>query len=194
MREERQAEAVYPTPADPPALQMPNFRFGQAGFQQRGENAMLARGLLTGAKIALVVGVDSVGDGVEFVGLAVTFEDGEQFIFAMETAHGIVADVGGFSSSCVSTTSTGFRAHAEGECVFEVVSRQAGGIGNHGAHLGAERLMRGEGEKSGVHAAGVGDDEATAASEDLAQASAFSSSVALCSESPLSSKSLFIPG
>jgi len=47
----------------------------------------------------------------------------------------------------------------------------------HGAHLGAERLMRGEGEKSGVHAAGVGDDEATAASEDLAQAVAFSSSV-----------------
>ena len=153
---------------------MPNFRFGQAGFQQRGENAMLARGLLTGAKIALVVGVDSVGDGVEFVGLAVTFEDGEQFIFAMETAHGIVADVGGVFQFLRFHHFDGDSALTrEGECVFEVVSRQAGGIGNHGAHLGAERLMRGEGEKSGVHAAGVGDDEATAASEDLAQAVGF---------------------
>ena len=56
---------------------------------------VLVRGLLTGAKIALIVGVNAVGDRIETVRLTVAFEHGEQFVFAVETAHGIVALVGG---------------------------------------------------------------------------------------------------
>src|SRR4029077_14192115 len=55
--------------------QFPDFSFVQAGFDKRSENMMLARGLLPGAKIALVVRVDSVGDGVESLGLAIALED-----------------------------------------------------------------------------------------------------------------------
>jgi len=66
-----------------------------SGSSRGARNAMFGRAAADRAKIALVVGVDSVGDGVEFVGLAVTFEDGEQFIFAMgNSAWQSFADVG----------------------------------------------------------------------------------------------------
>src|ERR1700676_2326227 len=45
--------------------QFPDLSFAKTGFEQRSQNTMLARGLLSGPKIALVVGIDAVGDGVE---------------------------------------------------------------------------------------------------------------------------------
>src|SRR5271157_1360547 len=132
---------------------------------------MLARGLLSGAKIALVVGVDPVGDGVESAGLAVALEDGEQFVLAVKTAHGIVANVRGIFHFLRLHNLDGNLAFArKGERVFEMSPRQAGGIGDHGAHLAAKHLMRHPGKKSGVNPARVGDDQTTLACEDLAQA------------------------
>ena len=154
--------------------QFPDFSFVQTRFEQRGQNMMLARGLLSGAKVALVVGVDSVGDGVESAGLAVALEDGEQFVLAVKTAHGIVAGVCGiFQFLRFHNLDRNFALARKGECVFEMCPRQAGGIGNHGAHLAAKHLMRHPGKKSGVHATRVSDDQANTAGEDLAQAFSF---------------------
>src|SRR5712672_1683116 len=59
--------------------QFPDVSLVQTGFEQGSENMMSARGLLPRAKIALVVGVHAVGDGVESMGLAVALEDRKQF-------------------------------------------------------------------------------------------------------------------
>ena len=45
----------------------------------------------------------------------------------------------------------------EGDRVGEVGARQAGRIGDDSQHVAAQHLMRGPGEKCGVHAAGIGD-------------------------------------
>src|SRR5208282_869756 len=144
------------------------------GFEQRGENAMLPRGLLPGAKIALVGGVDSIGDGVEPAALAVAPKDSEQFVLTVKTTHGIVAGVRRiFQFLRFHNLERDFALPRKSERVFEVSPRQAGGIGNHGEHLAAEDLMRGPGKKSGVHATRVGDDQATAACKYLPQALSF---------------------
>ena len=58
----------------------------------------------------------------------------------------------GFSSSCVSTTSTGISSFArEEERVLEVSARQARGVGDDGEHLIAKYLMRFPGQKCGVY-------------------------------------------
>ena len=124
---------------------------------------MLVRGLLSGAKIAFVVGVDSVGDCVESVSLAVAFENGEQLVLAVKTAHGIIADVRGiFQFLRFHNLDRNVAFVRKGERVFEMSPRQAGGIGNHGAHLAPKHLMRHPGKKGGVH------EQATAASQALA--------------------------
>src|SRR5437899_4780643 len=99
---------------------------------------MLACGLLSGPKIALVVGVDAVGDGFKSAGLAVALEDSEQFVLAVETAHGIVADVGWiFQFLRFHNLDRNFALARKGERVFEMGAREAGGIGDYGAHLAA---------------------------------------------------------
>jgi len=128
--------------------QMPNFRLWSGGLPARGRETRCWRaGLLTAAKIALVVAVDSVGDGVEF-GLAGNVRDGEQFIFAMETAHGIVADVAGFPSPAFPPLRRGFRAQPRRRVPLR--GGFAPGWRNRQSRRtsGAERLMRGEGEKA----------------------------------------------
>src|SRR5208337_748700 len=131
---------------------------------------MLARRLLPGPKITLVVGVYSVGDGVEPARLAAAFEDGEQFVFAVKTAHGIVADIRGiFQFLRFHYLNRDSVPARKGERVFQVSPGQAGGIGDYSEHLAAKHLMRRPGEKSGIHAPGVSDEQAGLASEDLAQ-------------------------
>src|SRR5208282_5419913 len=103
---------------------------------------MLARGLLSGAKIALVVRVDSVGDGVESARLAVALEDGEQFVLTVKTARGIVASVRGiFQFLRFHNLDRNFALPRKSKRIFEMSPRQAGGIGNHGQHPVAEDLV-----------------------------------------------------
>jgi hypothetical protein len=165
---------LVPYPQIGAPREFPDISFIEAGFEQRGENVMLARGLLSGAKVACIVGVDAVGDGVESAGLAISFEDGEQFVLAVKAAHGIVADVGGILKFLRFHDLDGDGSLAgKVECVVEVSARQAGGIGDHGEHFSAEGLVGHPGQESGVHATGVGDDQASASGEELAQAFGF---------------------
>src|SRR5258708_3703636 len=92
----------------------------------------------------------------------------------METAHGIIADVRGiFQFLCFHNLNRNCALMRKGERVFEMSPREAGGIGNHGEHLITEHLVRHPGKEGGVHATGVGDEQASAASEGLAQALSF---------------------
>ena len=49
------------------ASQLADVLLGQAGFEQRRRDAMLARGLLSGTVVALVVDIHAISDGVEAV-------------------------------------------------------------------------------------------------------------------------------
>src|ERR1700722_20237255 len=110
---------------------------------------MLTRGLLSGTKIALIVGIDSVGDCSKSVSLAVAVEDTEQFVFAVKTAHGVIADVCGvFQFSCFYDLDRDFVLACEAECIVQMCARQAGGIGDYREDLIAKHLMCRPGEKS----------------------------------------------
>ena len=63
----------------------------------------------------------------------------------------------------------------KGECILQMGARQAGGIGNHGPHTLAEHLMRRPGQKGGVHASGVRNDQPGRAARISRKRSAFSS-------------------
>ncbi len=55
----------------------------------------------------------------------------------------------------------------EGDGVRQLGASQAGRIGDDGQHVVAQDLMRGPGEKSRVHAAGIGDQGASQGAEML---------------------------
>ena len=135
---------------------------------------MLSCGLLAGTEIALVVGIDAVGDGIEPVGFAVAFEDGEQLILTVKTAHGIVAGVSGVPQFLCFHNFAGNSAVAgEGKRVGKMSTREARGIGDYREHRGAQCLVCRPGEKGGIDAARVRDDQALVAGEVLAQAAGF---------------------
>ena len=68
MREERQAEAGLSHTRKPRSpRQFPDLRLCQTGFEQRSQNMMLPRRLLPGTKIAFIVGIDSISNGVKSV-------------------------------------------------------------------------------------------------------------------------------
>src|ERR1700692_2496226 len=66
--------------------QFADLRLGQVCFEQWRENGMLSCGLLSRSKIALVVGINAVGNGVECAVFSKGFHDGEQFVLAVKTA------------------------------------------------------------------------------------------------------------
>ena len=104
---------------------------------------VLERGLLSGTKIALVVGVHSVGDGFESTRLALALEHGEEFVFAVITAPRIVADVSGiFQFPRLHNFDGNLVFARKSERVFEMSAGQARGIGNHGQHLAAKHFVR----------------------------------------------------
>ena len=154
--------------------QFPDFSFVQSGFEQRSQNMVLVRGLLPRPKIAHVVGVDSVSDGVESVRLAVALEDGKQFVLAVKTAHGVVSDVRRiFQFLRFHNLDRNLALASKSQRVFEVSPSQAGRIGNHGEHLAAKHVVRHPGKKGGVHAPRISDEQSTVACKDLSQACRF---------------------
>ena len=97
------------------------------------------------------------------MGSAVLFEDGKQFILAVEATHRVVPGV----VRILELT----RLHhvdrdsvlaGKGKSFFQVGSRQAGRVGNHCQHFVAEDLVRGPGQESRIHSARVGDEQAAA--------------------------------
>ncbi len=67
--------------------------FGEAGIGKRREHGMLRGGLLAGAVVAGVVGVEAVGDVGDAARGALAFEHGEELVLAVEAAGGVVAGV-----------------------------------------------------------------------------------------------------
>ena len=135
---------------------------------------MLARSLLSGTKIARVIRVHSVGGHVESVSLAVLLENSKQFVLAVKTAHRIVADICWIVEfPRAHNLVWNFLFASESERIFEMCSRQARGVGNHGAHMIAKHLVRHPGKKSRIRSTRVSDDHANPASEYLAQAFSF---------------------
>ncbi len=135
---------------------------------------MESGGLLAGAEFALVVEVHAVGDGGEAEGSAFGFHLGEEFVFAMEAALGVVAGV-------IRVGEFGGLEDLEGDVVLfgkgdrsgEFFAGEGGGVGDAGEHLGAEGLMGGVGEESGVGAAGVGDEDGAEVLEGLVEEGGF---------------------
>src|SRR5580658_4803194 len=68
-----------------------HVELGKAGVGQRSEDGVLLGGALAGAEIASVVGIHAVGDVRETKFRAERLHDGEELVFAVETAIGVVA-------------------------------------------------------------------------------------------------------
>ena len=66
---------------------------GEAGIGERGEHGVLRGGLLAGAVVARVVGVEAVDDVRDPTRGALALEDGEELVLAVEAAGGVVARV-----------------------------------------------------------------------------------------------------
>src|ERR1700686_3996519 len=92
-RRETGGGGLVPNPQVGLTREFPDFRLGQSSFEQRRQNVMLSRGLLPGPKITLIVGIYPVGNSLKSAAVPIAFEDGEQFVFAMETTHCVVADI-----------------------------------------------------------------------------------------------------
>ncbi len=69
--------------------------FGEAGGDERGDGVVLRGGLLAGAELGAVVEVHAVGDVSEAAGCAALLHLGEELVFAVEAAVGVVALVVG---------------------------------------------------------------------------------------------------
>ena len=122
---------------------------------------MVACCLLAGTEVALIVQIHSVGDGIEAACLPQFLHHCEQFIFAKKTAPPIVTHI---------LRPIEFRGgdHFQRNRLFprkinrigKLGACQAGRIGNDRQHIGAQCLMCGPGEVSGIHPAGIGDENA----------------------------------
>src|ERR1700710_1420693 len=122
---------------------------------------MLCRGLLAGAEFAAVVEVHAVGYVGEAGCGAGLFHLGEELVFAVEAAVGVVAlVVGAFELVGLEDLRGDVVLGGEGEGGGEFGAGEGGGVGDDGLHFFAEGLVRGVGEVGGVGAAGVGDQDA----------------------------------
>ena len=120
---------------------------------------MLLGRLLAGTKIALVVEIHAIGDGIEAVLAAVALHDGEELVFAVEAALCVIAGIIWiFQLLRLDDLAGNVLFLREKQGVFKLSSRQRGRIGDERQHVLAQRLMRGIRQISGVHASGVGDE------------------------------------
>ena len=147
---------------------------GQGGVEQWGGDVVLTSSLLARTEVALVVEVHAVGDGIEAAGVAKGFHDGEEFVFAMEAARGVVARVfGAIEFGGGDDFERNASLPGEGDRVGELSAREAGRVGDHGQHARAERLMSGPGEVGGIDSAGVGDEKASEGAKALLEVGLF---------------------
>src|ERR1039458_6134771 len=73
--------------------QLPNVCLGQSRCKQGRGHMMLSGRLLPGPKVALVVEVHAVGNGIEPQALPLLFHYGEQFVFAVIATGSIITQV-----------------------------------------------------------------------------------------------------
>src|SRR5438876_182971 len=114
---------------------------------------------LAGTKIALVVEIHAIGDGIETMFAAVALHDGEELVFAVEAALCVIAGIIWiFQLLRLDDLAGNVLFLREKQGVFKLSSRQRGRIGDERQHVLAQRLMRGMRQISGVHASGVRDE------------------------------------
>lgn len=133
---------------------MADLFFAEAGVEQRGEDAVLMRGAMTGTKIASVIGIDSIGDGEESAGDGELFHSCKKLVLAVITAIGVVGDVEGI---CEFPRLDKFVADARGADkslnIFVIKLGEAGGKRGHRKRPMADRAVRCPGKISGIDAA-----------------------------------------
>ncbi len=134
---------------------------GQPSIGERREHGVLRGGLLAGAVVAGVVGVEAVDDVRDAAGGALALEDGEELVLAVEAAGGVVAGVvlAGELGGGDGDERNGLRG-GEGYGLAEMAAGERGRVRDDGEHAAAEDGVSGMREIGGVDAAGVGDDDA----------------------------------
>ncbi len=148
--------------------------FGKLGGDERSLGVVKRGGLLAGAELAAVVKVHAVGDVGEASGAPESLHLGEELVFAVEAASGIVAGVVGVRELVgLQDFERDVLLLGKGQGGGELFARQGGGIGDDGEHARAKRLVGGKGEKGGVCAARVGDQDRAEVEEGLMQQDGF---------------------
>jgi hypothetical protein len=123
---------------------------------------MLCRGMLAGAVVAGVVGVEAIDDVRDAAGGALAFEHGEELVLAVEAAGGIVAGVvfvGQFPGGD-GDQRNGLRG-GEGDGLAQMTARERGRVRDDGEHAVAKDGVGSVRKIGGVDATGVGDDDAS---------------------------------
>ena len=151
-----------------------DFGLGELRGDQGSEGVMHRSGLLAGAEVTAVVEVHAVGNVRETSLLATGFHAGEELVFAVETALGVVALVVGVVEF---GGEKGFGGDAvlggEGEGGGELGAGEGRGVCDDREHARAQREVRGVREESRIRAAGVGDEERVERAERLVQQGGF---------------------
>ena len=152
------------------ARQLADFRLGQPGFLERGDDREFLRRLPAGTDLPGVVGVLAVGDGGEPAFARHLVEAVEKLrlakVAAVERVAGVVG-VGEFVGA------DDLHRRADGFCQRERVGErlpgQAGAVGDDAHGLRAERQARGGEQVGAVHPARIGDEDRRVPVEDVGE-------------------------
>ena len=143
-----------------------DFGLGELGGDEWCYGVVLGGCLLAGAEVSAVVEVHAEGDVLEASGCALGLHLGEELVFAVEAALGVVALVVGVFEFGGLENVGGDRVFG-GECEGggEFGAWERGGVGDDCQHFFAKGLMCCVGEVSRVGASGVGDHDAAEIAE-----------------------------
>ena len=113
-----------------------NILLSEAGVRERREDGMRSSGLLSGAVVAGVVGVETVDDVGDAAGDALALEDGKELVLAVEAAGGVIAGVvfAGQLGGVDGDERNGLRC-GKGEGLAQMTARKGGGVRDDGELL-----------------------------------------------------------
>src|SRR5579872_2874840 len=152
-----------------------NVLFGETGIAQRSHYLVLLGRDLTWAEVALIVEIETIGDGIEILLVAKTLHNSEEFVFAVKAASSVVTGI--FRSiefGCGNDFEWNVMFAGERDCVGEASASQAGRVGDHGKHVRASHLVGRPREERGIDAAGIGNQSTTKRADVSVQRDAFS--------------------
>src|SRR5207237_9201495 len=110
---------------------------------------------LARAKISLIIHIYAVRNRVKIMRQTEILHYGEQFIFAMKTARGIVAGVLRtieFGSGDDLKWNSLFAGESDGVC--QMAAREAGRVGDRRQHICTQNLIGSQSQECGIRSAG----------------------------------------
>jgi hypothetical protein len=135
-----------------------NLLFVEASDDEGGDGMVLCCSLLTRTKLGAVVEVHAICNVSETARGALDFHLGEELVFAVEAALGVVAlVVRAVKLVGVKDVDGDVAVGRKGEGSGKFGAREGRGVGNDGLHVVAESKVGGISEVGGVGAAGVRD-------------------------------------